>query len=87
MLKIRGIMESSEEPRVLIFCRLDEKKDLEPLAFIIASVCNSHFCIEYSTNEIREILEEITKDKKIRNKNLMFGIERYQNSIAFLFGE
>lgn len=87
MLKIRGIVESSEEPKVLISCRLDEREDLELLAFIISSVCNSHFCIEYSTDEIQEILEEITKNKEIEDKNLVFGIKPHQNGIAFLFGE
>jgi hypothetical protein len=87
MLKIETIVEPKEEPRVLIFCRLDKEKDLEILSFIISSICASHFCIEYSPNEILEILEEITKGKRILRKSLIFGIERNQKGIAFLFGQ
>jgi hypothetical protein len=86
MLKIGSIVEPEEEPRVLIFCRLDEENDLEILSFIISSICNSHFCVEYSPDEIFEFLKEITKGKKILKRNLVFGVERHQSGIAFLFG-
>jgi len=87
MLKIGSIVESEKGPQVLVFCRLDEESDLEILSFIIASICNSHFCIEYSAKETLEILKEITRDKEIFGKNLVFGVKRYKGEIAFLFGD
>jgi len=87
MLRIRGIAESEEGLQILIFCKLDEESDLEILSFIIASICNSHFCMEYSAEETLEILKEITKDKEIFGKNLVFGVGRYKGEIAFLFGD
>jgi len=87
MLKIGSIVRSGEGLQVLVFCRLDEESDLEILSFIIASICNSHFCIEYSADETLEILKEITKDKKIFGRNLIFGVERYKGEVAFLFGD
>jgi hypothetical protein len=88
MLKIGSIVYPENESKVLIFCRLDNREDLEILAFILSNICSGTFCIEYHPDEVLEILEEITKDIELEKSrgNLIFGLERRKEGLAFLFG-
>lgn len=87
MLEIYSIIRNKKESQILIICKLNDDKDLEIIAFIISSLCNSHFCIEYTHKEVLKFLKKLIEKEDIFGKFVAFGIGLYQGKVAFFFGK
>lgn len=87
MLEIYSIIRNKEESQILIICKLEDDKDLEMIAFIISSICDSHFCIEYTHKEVLKFFKELTKKEEIFGKFVTFGVGLYQGEVVFFFGK
>ena len=87
MLEIYSIIRNKRESQILIICKLDNDKDLEMIAFIISSLCDSHFCVEYTHKEVLEFLKELTEKEEIFGKFVAFGVGLYQGKVVFFFGK